>query len=302
MKTLYVKNSDNLQQVFDNLEPNTTVYLSNGKYYGKFVLKVPSVTVIGSGSTVISFDDYAKRLNSDGVEIGTFQSFTLAVCANNVTLKNLTVENTSLNPATLGQEVALSVYGDKFTAENCTFTSTQDTLFLGPLPDDLVVRYDGFLPDYLRYYEGQTFQKFISCTITGTVDFIFGCANALFYDCDIISLNDNRDVGYVAAPAHHLACDVGFVFNKCRLLSDNAPTVYLARPWRDFGKTVYINCNYDKHISPQGFINWNDTYREKTARFFEYTEEQVSRPKWTTKLTKSQAEDFLNALIARFEF
>lgn len=302
MKTIYITPNDNLQKVFDELQPHTTVYLGSGRYYGKSVLKVPFVTIIGSGDTVITFDDYARRTDENGVEIGTFQSFTLCVTSSNVTLKNLTVENTARSPEKLGQEVALSVYGNRFTAENCKFSSTQDTLFLGPLPDDLVVRYDGFLPDYLRYYEGQTYQKFISCEISGTVDFIFGCGNALFSKCDIISVNDNRDIGYVAAPAHHLACDVGFVFNECRLISRDAPTVYLARPWRDFGKAVYINCSYQDHIADQGFINWNDTYREKTARFYEFTPEKLSRPKWTHTLTKKQSVEFLNAVKKHFEF
>ncbi len=301
MKKVYVTPKDNLQKVFDALEPHTTVYLENGRYYGKFLLKAPFVTLVGSGDTVITYDDYAKR-EANGVEIGTFQSFTLAVISDDVTFRNLTVENTAKSPEKLGQEVALSVYGNRFTAKNCKFSSTQDTLFLGPLPDDLVVRYDGFLPDYLRYYEGQTYQKFISCEISGTVDFIFGCGNALFQACDIISVNDGRDIGYVAAPAHHLACDIGFVFNECRLISRDAPTVYLARPWRDFGKAVYINCSYQNHISDKGFINWNDTYREKTARFYEYTKDNLSRPCWTHTMTEKEASEFLNAAKKHFEF
>lgn len=303
MTTVCLSPKDDLQKALNEATPFTEIHLGKGKYYGKFKLSTPNVTIVGSGfDTVISYDDYAKKLNDEGVEIGTFQSYTFVVTSDDVTLKNLTVENTAQNPEKLGQEVALSVYGNRFTAENCKFSSTQDTLFLGPLPDDLVVRYDGFLPDYLRYYEGQTYQKFINCVIEGTVDFIFGCAEALFDNCEIISLNDNRNIGYVSAPAHSLRSDVGFVFNNCNFTSHNAPTVYLARAWRDFGKSTFINCKYDKHIPEVGFINWNDTYREKTSRFSEYTEKSYERAVWSKKLTESQAKDFLLYALKRFNF
>lgn len=303
MKTVYVSDSCNLQKVFDTLTPFTEIILKKGKYYGKFVLSTPNVILSGEGAeTILSYDDYAKKLNDSDIEIGTFQTFTLCVTADNVKLKNLCVENTALFPSLKGQEVAISVYGNNFTAENCLFKSTQDTVFLGPLPDDLVVRYDGFLPDYLRYYQGKTYQKFISCRIEGTVDYIFGCGNALFDDCDIVTVNDGRDVCYVAAPAHPLACEIGFVFNNCRILSDNAPTTYLARPWRDFGKVTYINCTYENHVPKVGFINWNDTYREKTARFQEYSEKQFPRPAWTKTLSLKEAEDFLKYSLKFFDF
>ncbi len=303
MNKVYLTPKDNLNEAFKNLSENTTVYLEKGTYYGKVNLFTSNVKIIGSGAdTVISHNDYARMVNSDGVEIGTFQTYTLLITGDNVTLENLTVENTAGSPATLGQEVALSCYGNNFTAKNCHFKSTQDTLFLGPLPDDLVVRYDGFLPDYLRYYQGKTYQKFIDCTIFGTVDFIFGSANALFDNCKIVSLNDNRDVGYVAAPSHSLANEIGFVFLNCDLISNNAPNVYLARPWRDFGKTTFIDCNYQDHINPIGFINWQDTYREKTARFLEYNQKDYTRPTWTKKLSRNEKDEFLAHALKFFTF
>ena len=65
-------------------------------------------------------------------------------------MEDLSVVNDALRPETKGQEVALTVYADDFHMRNCRLTSTQDTLFLGPLPKDLIERYDGFLPGHLR--------------------------------------------------------------------------------------------------------------------------------------------------------
>ena len=44
-------------------------------------------------------------------------------------------------------------------------------------------------------------------------------------------------------------------------------SVYLARPWRDFGKCDFIDCTLGSHISPLLYDKWNDTYRDHTARF-----------------------------------
>ena len=46
--------------------------------------------------------------------------------------------------------MALSVYGDDFLMEDCLLRSTQDTLFVGPLPQDLIRRYVDLLPPELR--------------------------------------------------------------------------------------------------------------------------------------------------------
>ena len=165
--------------------------------------------------------------------------------------------------------MALTVYGDRFTMERCRLTSTQDTLFLGPLPADLIERYDGFLPDHLRR-DKPCAQRFTGCLIEGTVDFIFGCGRAVFDHCEIRSLLDARGTGYVAAPAHALEQTEGFLFQNCRFTAqEGVQGIYLARPWRDYGLCVFRDCAYGAHISPLGFDKWNDTQRDKTARFYE---------------------------------
>ncbi len=264
---------DDLQTVFDSAPENAEIRLSQGTYRQKTVIRTPGLTLIGAGAgkTVIVYDDYAKKLDGQGREYVTFRTYTLAVCADRVTMKNLSIVNDALHPEQKGQEVALTVYGSGFTMENCTLTSTQDTLFLGPLPPDLIQRYDGFLSDELRL-GGEMTQRFVNCRIEGTVDFIFGCGNALFDRCEIRSLKDARNVGYVAAPAHSLSQREGFLFRDCRLTCQEgvAPgSIYLARPWRDHGLTAFENCSYARHIHPEGFDKWNDTRRDLTARFYE---------------------------------
>lgn len=273
MLTRWATPADDLQALLDSVPEQTVVMLAEGIYRQKVMIRTPGLTILGAGGdkTRIVWGDYAKKRDSLGAEYNTFRTWTLAVCADGVTIGNLTVENDALAPEVKGQEVALSVVADGFRMENCILRSTQDTIFLGPLPSDLIGRYEGFLDDELRRYAvmRQTFRK---CRIEGTIDFIFGCGTARFEDCEIRSVKDARDTGFVAAPAHEKWQQEGFRFERCSFtcVNDIAPgSVYLARPWRDYGLAAFEDCSYGPHIAPEGFDKWNDTHRDRTARFFE---------------------------------
>ena len=262
-----------LQKIFDEAPDKSEIRLAPGVYRQKTVIRKPGIKLIGAGmdKTVLVWDDYALKLDEQGREYNTFKTWTLAICADNVHMENLAIVNDALTPEIKGQEVALSVIGDQFTMENCLLRSTQDTLFLGPLPADLIVRYTGFhAPELLK--GGHMRQVFTGCRIEGTVDFIFGCGDTLFENCEIRSLNDARNIGYAAAPAHSPEQQEGFLFRNCRFTCEEgvAPgSIYLARPWRDYGLSTFENCSYGPHISPLGFDKWNDTNRDQTARFRE---------------------------------
>ena len=278
--------ADNLQQIFNALPENTTVRLAPGEYRQKTVIRTSGLTLVGSGmeSTVLVWDDYALKLDELGREYNTFRTWTLAVCADNVRMENLAIVNDALHPEVKGQEVALSVVADNFSMENCLLRSTQDTLFSGPLPDDLIMRYTGFhAPELLR--GGHMHQVFTDCRIEGTVDFIFGCGDTLFENCEIRSLNDARNIGYAAAPAHELRQQEGFLFRNCRFTCEEGVTdgsIWLARPWRDHGLAIFENCTFGPHIAPEGYDKWNDTNRDQTARFRE-TPPVPGRVSWVNR-------------------
>lgn len=298
MKEITVTPADDLNEIIRSAGPNTRIILKEGVYRQKVEISVPDVELVGAGAhkTIIVYDDFAKKLDDQGREYITFRTYTVAVTAPHVSFKDLTVENDSLTPEEKGQEVALTVYADNFTAENCRFVSTQDTIFCGPLPPDLIIRYDGFLKDELRA-AGYSKQIYRNCFIAGTVDFIFGCADALFENCEIKSLYEVRGHGYAAAPAHALEQTTGFVFNKCRFTRDERTpdgSVFLARPWRDYGKASFIDCTYDTHIAAEGFDKWNDTDRDKTARFSEFGPDRSGRVPWSRELTLSEKNALLN--------
>ncbi len=302
MKKIYLTPKSNLENEINSLNEPAEVYLANGVYTQKTEIRADNITIIGENreQTVITYGDYAKKIHSDGQEYNTFRTYTLCITGNNVRLENLTVENSNTQPSEVGQCVALSVHSKNFYANNLILRSTQDTLFLSPFPDDLVVRYRNFLPPRQLYTEGANLHLFKNCRIFGTVDFIFGCSEAYFKNCDIISVYDSRITGFAAAPAHPLAEEYAFNFIGCNFASEGAApsTVFLARPWRDFGKCAFVECKLGNHIKAELFDKWNDTERDKTARFCYYGLDCAFTPSpaaWARELTHEQA----NAIITR---
>lgn len=272
-RVIQVSPGDDLQAVFDSAPENAVIRLAAGTYRQKVLIRTPGLIVLGAGAdkTRIVYGDYARKRDFLGAEYNTFRTYTLAVCADRITMKNLSVANDALHPEIKGQEVALSVLGTGFQMENCILSSTQDTLFAGPLPSDLIGRYEGFLLDDLRR-AGHMTQSYLNCRIEGTVDFIFGRADALFDHCEIRSVYDARNTGYVAAPAHELHQSKGFLFRDCSFTceADVTPgSIYLARPWRDYGLARFEGCSYGPHIVSCGFDKWSGTNRDRTARFYE---------------------------------
>ena len=308
MNTITVSPKDDLQKILDGLEGPSTIYLKSGIYNQKIEIKSDFVKLLGESreNTVITYNDYAKKIHSDGKEYNTFRTYTLCVTGEGCSIENLTVENSNTRPEEVGQCVALSVNCKSFYAERVNLISTQDTLFLAPFPDDLVIRYRGFIPARQLYIEGKALHFFKGCRIAGTVDFIFGCSEAYFEGCEIISLFEKRGEGYIAAPAHPLAEDCAFTFINCDLKAEGAQdnSVYLARPWRDFGKCVFLNCKADKHINRELFDKWNDTERDKSARFyfggmkFNFTPAPVP---WAHELDGAKVCEIINTFNAKFK-
>lgn len=307
MNVIHLSPKDNLRDILNSLNCPTTIYLKKGTYCVKAEINANDVTLIGEDreTTVITFDDYANKIHADGKEYNTFRTYTLCVTGNNVKLFNLTVQNSNNNPREAGQCVALSVHSKNFYAKNCDFKSMQDTVFLSPFPDDLVVRYRNFIPNKQLFCEGGNLHLFENCNIYGTVDYVFGCAEAYFKDCKFINIFDDRAIGFVAAPAHPLREDKAFNFIDCEFINGGAikGSVYLARPWRDFGKCVFINCKLDSHINDLLFDKWNDTERDKTARFLYFNLNCAFTPQpvnWAKELTPEEANDIINYFTARF--
>jgi len=249
-----------------------TIFIKPGVYKEKLHLEVPFVTLKGEDAknTILTFDDYAEKVHTDGKKYGTFRSYTFFIGSHDITIENLTIENSSGFGDQVGQALAVYADGDKICFKNCRLLGHQDTLFTGPLPP-APIQPGSFLGPRENAERINGRQYYENCYIEGEVDFIFGSATAFFYQCEIFSLNRNQEVnGYVTAPSTAEDQAYGYVFEDCKLTSDCAQhTVYLGRPWRNFAKAVFIRCEIGEHIKEEGWHNWNKKEAEVQSFFAE---------------------------------
>lgn len=248
------------------------IFVKNGVYKEK--VRVPAcnnhLTIVGESvaKTIITYDDYFNKINRG--RNSTFYTYTLIVEANDFCAENITIENAA---GPVGQAVALHVEGDRCVFRNCRFLGNQDTLYLA----------------------GETSRDyFVNCYVEGTTDFIFGAATALFDNCTLY----NKANSYITAASTPQGKPFGFVFKNCKLTAAEGVTkVFLGRPWRDYAKVVYINCEMGKHIAPAGWVNWDKTSRDKTAYYAEYGNTGAGssvfqRVAWSHQLTADEAASY----------
>ena len=255
------------------MDYHKVIYIKKGIYKEKLIIPqwVQTIELCGESrdETIITYDDHANILYPEtGKGMGTFRTFTVKVEANHITFKNLTIEN---NAARLGQAVALHTQGDCLKFINCRFLGHQDTIYTGM--------------EGTRLY-------FDHCYIEGTTDFIFGPSTAWFQQC-AIHCKANSYITAASTPKH---IPFGYVFNQCTITAaDNVTKVYLGRPWRDYGYTLFMHCTLPSQIRPEGWHHWQKE-REQTARYleFENTGEGAAidkRVTWSHQLSKKEAKE-----------
>ena len=254
------------------MEYHKVIYVKKGTYKEKLVVPqwLTNIEICGEerDKTIITWDDHANIFMPEiGKGMGTFRTYTLKIQGSRITLKNITIEN---NSARLGQAVALHTEGDCLTFINCRFLGHQDTIYTGNAK--------------CRHY-------FKDCYIEGTTDFIFGPSTAWFENCDIFCKADS----YITAASTPQDVDYGYIFNNCHITTaENVTKVYLGRPWRDYGYTLFMNCDLPRQIRPEGWHQWRPE-AVKTARYMEYNNRGEGaatgqRVVWSRQLTKKEAQ------------
>lgn len=269
------------------MDYHKVIYVKRGTYKEKLIVPqwLQNIEICGEDrdQTIITYDDHAnitmdgcfwpKELKDqllamgDRPKLGTFRSFTVRVDGNSITFKNITIEN---NAARLGQAVALHTQGDRLLFVNCRLLGNQDTVYTGTAATRLYFR---------------------DCYIEGTTDFIFGPSTAWFEKCTIHCKADS----YITAASTPQDIDYGYVFNNCTVTAAPGVTkVYLGRPWRDYGYTLFMNCTLPAEILPAGWHHWQKE-REQTARYLEYNNrgegaKTDARVSWSHQLTKKEVQ------------
>ncbi|KAM7463102.1 hypothetical protein LguiA_031224 [Lonicera macranthoides] len=249
------------------------------KEYVEIPRHMNNVVLIGSGTDKTKIT--GSKNFADGV--GTYQTATVAVNADFFTAKDITFENSA--GAVKHQAVALRVSGDMAIFHNCQMDAFQDTLYTH---------------SYRQYYR--------DCTISGTIDFIFGDAAVVFQNCKMV----------VRKPGPNQACMVtaqgrkdprskgGIILQNCtvtgepELMSSKPPVQqYLGRPWKEFSRTIIMQSFIDSNIAPEGWAPWNGNFALDTLYYAEFENRGPGsnvgqRVKWNgiKKINGKEAESY----------
>lgn len=187
------------------------------------------------------------------------------------------------------QAVAFHSSSDNSVYYQCSFDAYQDTL-----------------------YPHQNRQFYRNCDITGTVDFIFGYAAAVFQECNIRPRQPlpNQFNSITAQGNFQRDLISGFSIHRCTISANGnvtAPT-YLGRPWKDFSTTVFMESVIGPIVSVEGWKSWDSEHDPppSTIHYGEYKNsgpgsDVTQRVQWagySPVMTDAEAERFtLNTFL-----
>uniref|UniRef100_A0A453C104 Pectinesterase n=1 Tax=Aegilops tauschii subsp. strangulata TaxID=200361 RepID=A0A453C104_AEGTS len=267
-----------------NAAPNYTaghflITVSAGIYKENVVVPFEKTNILlvgeGMGATVIT----ASR--SVGIEgLGTYDTATVAVVGDGFRARDITFENTA--GAGAHQAVAFRSDSDRSVLENVEFRGHQDTLYARTMR-----------------------QLYRRCHITGTVDFVFGNAAAMFEECVIETVpraeGSGKSARNVVAANGRIdpGQTTGFVFQNCTVdgskdfvvlfqAKPQSYRLYLGRPWKEYARTLFVSCYLGKVVRPEGWLPWRGDFALKTLYYGEFDSRgpganQTSRVGWSSQ-------------------
>ncbi|ESQ49503.1 hypothetical protein EUTSA_v10020314mg [Eutrema salsugineum] len=234
----YTTINDALKNVPKKKNTTFVVHIKAGLYkeYVQVNKSMTHLVFIGDGpdKTIISGNKNYK----DGIT--TYRTATVAIVGDYFIAKNIGFVNTA-GPIK-HQAVAVRVQSDESIFFNCRFDGYQDTLYTH---------------SHRQFYR--------DCTISGTIDFLFGDAAAVFQNCTLL----------VRKPLPNQACPItahgrkdprestGFVFQGCTIAGEpdylavkETSKAYLGRPWKEYSRTIIMNTFIPDFVQPQGWQPW----------------------------------------------
>ncbi|CAK9138953.1 unnamed protein product [Ilex paraguariensis] len=197
--------------------------------------------------------------------------------------KDIGFENTA--GAINQQAVAIRVSADRSIFFNCQMDGYQDTVYAHA---------------YRQFYR--------DCTISGTIDFIFGDPRAVFQNCKLIIRKplDNQACMVTAQGREYEPAPTGIVLQNCHITADpeyftaKMPIKsYLGRPWKMYSRTIIMHSKIDAIIDPEGWSPWQDTWALDTCWYAEFGNigagaGRTDRVRWPgiKKITPDEAASF----------
>ncbi|KAM3367559.1 hypothetical protein ACQJBY_016253 [Aegilops geniculata] len=267
-----------------NAAPNYTaghflITVAAGIYKENVVVPFEKTNILlvgeGMGATVITA---SRNVGIQG--LGTYDTATVAAVGDGFRARDITLENTA--GAGAHQAVAFRSDSDRSVLENVEFRGHQDTLYAHTMR-----------------------QLYRRCHITGTVDFVFGNAAAMFEECVIETVpraeGSGKSARNVVAANGRIdpGQTTGFVFQNCTVdgskdfaalfqAKPQSYRLYLGRPWKEYARTLFVSCYLGKVVRPEGWLAWRGDFALKTLYYGEFDSRgpganQTSRVGWSSQ-------------------
>ncbi|XP_061361268.1 pectinesterase/pectinesterase inhibitor PPE8B-like [Gastrolobium bilobum] len=263
------------------------IYIKRGVYMENVEIKKKkwNLMMIGDGmdATVIS----GNRSFIDGWT--TFRSATFAVSGRGFIARDITFQNTA-GPEK-HQAVALRSDSDLSVFYRCGIFGYQDSLY------------------------AHTMRQFYrECKISGTVDFIFGDATAIFQNCQILAKKGlpNQKNTITAQGRKDPDEPTGFSMQFCNISADsdlvnsvNSTQTYLGRPWKPYSRTIFMQSYISNVLRPEGWLEWNGDFALDTLYYAEYMNYGpgaglVNRVKWPGFHVMNDSRQASNFTVSQF--
>ncbi|KAL3750079.1 hypothetical protein ACJRO7_011114 [Eucalyptus globulus] len=257
------------------------LYVKEGVYREQIIFdkKMWRLTLIGDGPTktrIVYNSNYVDGVN-------TFKTATVAVLGEQFLAKDIGFENDA--GAIKHQAVALRVQSDFSVFYNCHMDGYQDTLYTHA---------------HRQFYR--------DCTISGTIDFIFGDASAIFQNCKMLVRKplDNQQCIVTAQGRKERRQPSAIILQNCTITADASYVPvkakfrsFLGRPWKEYSRTIIMQSFIDDIIQPEGWLPWMGDFGIKTCFYSEFGNRgpgssMTGRVKWKgiKTITPAHAVDF----------
>lgn len=268
------------------------IYVKKGVYNENVEIKrkMTNIMMYGDGMDVTIIT--GNRSVIDGWT--TYRSATFAVTGAGFIARDMTFQNTA--GPDKHQAVAFRSDSDLSALYRCAFRGYQDTL-----------------------YAHANRQFYRECTITGTVDFMFGDGIAMFQNCQIQARKGlpNQKNTITAQGRKDPSENTGFSLQFCNITGDSslattntsanstATYTYLGRPWKAYSRTIIMESYISGVIRPEGWLEWNGTVSLDTLYYAEYMNSGpgaslASRVKWPGYHVLNSSAEALNYTVAQF--
>ncbi|XP_027349532.1 probable pectinesterase/pectinesterase inhibitor 21 [Abrus precatorius] len=220
-----------------NLKP-FVIYIKEGVYneYVEVERSMTHVVMIGDGGKKTRITGNKNFI--DGV--GTYRTATVAVLGDYFVAIGIGFENSA--GAEKHQAVALRVQADKSIFYKCRMDGFQDTLYAHAMR-----------------------QFYRDCIISGTIDFVFGDAVAVLQNCTFVVRKplENQQCIVTAQGRKEKNQPSGIIIQGGSIVSDPKyypvrfdNKAYLARPWKNFSRTIFMDTYIGDLITPDGYMPW----------------------------------------------